>query len=379
MIVLFSGSVGRLPLGGHAWAEMQYLAGLRALGHEVYYLEDCGGESWVYDWDSEQLTTDLDYPAGYVRACLEPLGLQDRWIYRAGDQARGLTIEQLKEVCSQADLFIVWAVPIALWRPEYDWPRRRAFIDVDPGFTQIGLARGRADLVETVDRCERLFTFAQRLGAADCPIPTAGRAWLTTLPPVVLEQWPYVAGDEPSHFTSIMQWRGFREVEYEGVRYGQKDLEFPKFIGLPRQTEQPLCVALTGAPPETLTEHGWEVVPGWTPSRTPWTYREFIQRSRAELSVAKQGYVAMRGGWFSDRSVCYLASGRPVLVEDTGLADWLPLGEGIVTFRDLPEAVHGIESINGDYGRHRRAARRLAEEYFAAERVFPPLLEAALG
>jgi hypothetical protein len=377
--IVFSGSIGRFPIGGHAWTQMQYLAGLRELGHDVYYLEECGEESWVYDWDAEQLTTDLAYPTAFVRDCLTPLGLDGRWIYRAGERAAGMTTRDFVAVCSEADLFVVRGVPLALWRPEYALPRRRIFIDVDPGFIQIDLANGRRELVETIGRCERLFTIAQRIGAPDCPIPTAGREWHRTVAPVALAHWPVAAGGEPTHFTAIMQWRGFREVEHEGVVYGQKDREFPRFVDLPALTTQPLRLALTGAPPEKLQAHGWEVVPGWQSSRTPWSYRAFIQESRAEFSVAKHGYVHMRGGWFSDRSVCYLASGRPVLVQDTGLADWLPVGEGVVTFDDVASAAAGIERINADYARQRHTARAIAEEYFAAERVLPPLLDVAVG
>src|SRR5207244_9858730 len=141
---------------------------------------------------------------------------------------------------------------------------------------------------------------------------------------------------------------------------------------------QPFRIALTGAPPEDLARHGWEVVPGWVPSRTPWSYRTFIQESRAEFGVAKHGYVLSRGGWFSDRSVCYLASGRPVLVEDTGLADWLTVGEGVVTFANPEEAVAGINHINADYERHRRVARRLAEHVFSTEQVLKAFLTEAM-
>jgi hypothetical protein len=379
LIIIFAGTMGRCGVGGLAWMNMQYLAGLRALGHEVYYLEECGPESWVYHWETEQLTTDPGYPAAYVCDCLEPLGLRDHWIYRAGEQAEGMDVGEFRDVCERADLLIVHAVPVTLWRPEYDSPLRRAFIDVDPGFTQISLAAGHAELADTVGRCERLFTIAQRIGAVDCPIPAAGWDWVKTLPPVALSHWPPAENGPATHFTSVMQWRGFRDVVYEGVFYGQKDREFPQFAGLPRRTAQPFRIALAGAPPEDLARHGWEVVPGGVPSRTPWSYRDFIRESRAEFGVAKHGYVQMRGGWFSDRSVCYLASGRPVLVEDTGLGDWLPTGEGVVTFRDVAEALRGVEAINADYGRHRRAARRLAEQYFSAERVLPPLLDAAVG
>jgi len=378
MIIIFSGSIGRCGVGGLAWMNMQYLAGLHSMGHQVFYLEECGPESWVYDWEAEQLTTELDYPAAYIRECLEPLGLDGKWIYRAGEQARGMEIADFQEICARADLFIVHAVPMTLWRDEYATPLRRIFIDVDPGFIQMDLANGHSELANTVERCEHLFTIAQRIGAKNCLIPTNGRTWLKTLPPVSLANWSVAENGDATHFTSIMQWKGFREVEYNGVIYGQKDKEFPKFIDLPRNTSQPLQIAMTGAPPDDLLKHGWEVVPGWIPSRTPWSYREFIQNSWAEFGVAKHGYVLMQGGWFSDRSVCYLASGRPVLVEDTGLNDWLPVGEGVLTFSNLQEAISGIEKINSNYEQHRKAARWLAEEYFASERVLPPLLEAAM-
>ncbi len=375
MIIILSGSIGRLPLGGHAWVDMQYMAGLREMGHEVFYTEECGEESWVYNWETEQLTTDLAYPSAYVRDCLQSLDMQDKWIYRAGEQSLGMSAEELRELCSRADLFIVRAVPLPRWRPEYMWPRRRIFIDADPGFTQISILNGHPELIDTIERCDRLFTIGQCIGEASCPIPTVGREWVKTVPPVSLTHWPVAEYNPAMHFTSIMQWRGFRDVTYEGIAYGQKDREFPKYVDLPMQTAQPFEIALIGNPPQDLGKHGWRVIPGWLPSRTPESYRAYIQGSRAEFGVAKHGYVKMQGGWFSDRSVCYLASGRPVLVEDTGLADWLPVGEGVVTFRDVSTALCGIEAINANYDQHRRAARLLAEEYFSAERALPPLLE----
>ena len=379
MVIILAGHIGRWPVGGNAWYHLQFLRGLQGLGHDVFYLEECGEESWVYEWDTEQVTDALSYPARYLHDCLDPLGLRDRWIYRAGQQSVGMPLDQFLEVCAQANLLIVHGVPVTLWRAEYAWSRRRIYIDIDPGFTQISLVTGDRDLAATVERCERLFTIGQRIGEKDCPIPTADRQWLKTIQPVSLPDWPYVDGGAATHFTSIMQWRGFRDVVYDEVVYGQKDREFPKFIDLPRLTRQPLLLAQTGGPSEELAQRGWDVIPGWIPSKTPWSYREFIQDSRAEFGVAKHGYVLMRCGWFSDRSLCYLASGRPVLVEDTALGDWLPTGEGIVTFRDVREALLGIESINADYEKHRRAARALAEECFAADRVLPPLLDAAMG
>jgi hypothetical protein len=378
MTILFAGTIGLSGLGGQAWAVLQYLLGLRALGHEVFYLEDCGRSSWVYIWEKEEWTHELDYPAAYVRACLEPFGFGERWIYRDTYRSLGMALENFQQVCAAADLLIMRAAPFWVWRPEYERPRRRIFIDVDPGFTQITLANGDRGWLEGLARAERRFTVGQRLGAADCPVPTVGGPWLKTLPPVFLPEWP-VAGGAAARFTSVMRWQGFREARYQGVSYGQRDRQFPKYFDLPRRTAQRFCIAQMGTKPELLEDHGWEVVPGEIISRTPASYREFIAHSRAEFSVPKHGYVQTRGGWFSDRSVCYLASGRPVLMEDTGLGDWLPVGEGLVTFHDVAEALAGVEKINADYERHRRAARRLAESVFATEKVLPPLLDAAMS
>ncbi|MDZ8064301.1 MAG: glycosyltransferase family 1 protein [Nostoc sp. DedQUE08] len=379
MIIIFASAIGRFPIGGNAWSDLQYLLGLRALGHDIFYLEECGLESWVYNWQTEEFTTELDYPSNYVTNCLEPLGFANQWIYRAGSRSIGMAVDEFNDVCSQADLMIVRGSPLSVWRDEYGWPQRRIYIDADPGFTQIKIASGNSELVETIERCDRLFTIGQRIGAEDCLIPTNGRHWQKTLPPVALPYWPVTEDNHTTHFSSIMQWHSYREVVYEGVTYGNKDKEFLKFIDIPQLTKQQFRIALSGGFPDQLSQYGWEVIPGWIASFTPESYQKFVQASRAEFGVAKQGYVATKGGWFSDRSVCYLASGKPILVQDTGLSDWLPIEEGILTFCDQQEAVKGVEAINADYERHKYAARRLAEEYFDSDKVLSSLLEAAMN
>jgi hypothetical protein len=284
-----------------------------------------------------------------------------------------MPLEAFLEHCADADLLLLRAVPFWNWRKEYELPKRRAFIDVDPGFTQITLSNGDQGWVDGVARCERRFTYAQRIGALDCPIPESGGPWMKTLPPVFLPEWPFVA-DDADLFTSVMRWQGFKEVTHDGVSYGQRDREFEQFLELPSLTLQGFRIAQMGIKPEVLASRGWDVVPGEVVSRTPALYREFIRQSRAEFSVPKNGYVKMRGGWFSDRSVCYLASGRPVLIEDTGLKDWLPVGDGVVTFNNATQAVAGIQNINGDHARHRTAARRLAAQVFSTDRVLASLL-----
>jgi hypothetical protein len=378
MTIILAGGIGRSGLGGQAWAYLQYLIGLRELGHEVFYLEDCGETSFVWNWDTQEWTEELTFPAAYVRDCLEPFGFKAKWTYRTTAEFAGLPPDAVKSICARADLLILRAIPLWDWRPEYDLPKRRVFIDVDPGFTQMNMASGDKAFAAAVARCDRFFTLGQRLGAPDCSIPVAGRSWLKTLPPVALSEWPRVKGAAAYYFTSAMRWDGFQDAAYQGKTFGQKDREFARFIKLPRQTPQKFRIALNG-PEETLAEYGWEIVPGEIATRTPQAYRQFIQHSRAEFGVAKHGYVQTRPGWFSDRSVCYLASGLPLLIQDTGLSDWLPVGEGIVTFQDLPGILRGIEAINKNYERHRRAARKLAEEYFSTRKVLPALLDAALS
>ena len=377
MTIILAGGIGRSGLGGQAWAYLQYLLGFRALGHDVFYLEDCGETSSVWNWDTNQWTQELAFPAAYVRDCLEPFGFIDRWTYRTNTEAAGMPLDKLKAICAQSDLLVMRAIPLWDWRPEYDLPKRRIFIDVDPGFTQTNIAAGDHGYAAALRHADRLFTLGQRIGAADCAVPTENWSWLKTSPPVVLSEWPWVKDPPASHFSAIMRWDGFQDSEYEGKTYGQKDRELARFIDLPRRTSQKFRIALNG--PETLAEYGWEIVPGEIATRTPQAYRQFIQQSRAEFGVAKHGYVQMRPGWFSDRSVCYLASGLPLLIQDTGLSGWLPTGEGILTFDDWPGILGGIEAINRDYERHRRAARRLAEEYFATQKVLPALLEAAMS
>lgn len=377
MRIVFAGSIGRCGLGGQAWASLQYLIGLRELGHEVFYLEDCGESSWVYNWEKQEWTFDLDYPAAYVRDSLEPFGFGKNWIYRTNNSSLGAPLKTFIDFCNTADLLIVRNLPLWDWREEYNRPTRRAFIDGDPAFTQISIANGDAGLASAIARCEKRFTVGYRYGAPDCSIPNAGGPWLPTKHPVVLSQWPFVKNDA-THFTSVVRWQGFKEVQFNGVTYGQRDKQFPKFLELPSRTPQKFCMAIMGIKPEELTRFGWETVPGEIISKTVFSYREFIQNSRGEFSVPKNGYVQSRSGWFSDRSVCYLASGRPLLMEDTGLAHWLPVGTGLVTFTNPDEAIAGLEKIVSNYELHRRAAREIAEEHFASERVLPDFLAAAM-
>jgi hypothetical protein len=253
----------------------------------------------------------------------------------------------------------------------------RAFLDIDPGFGQIWQQLG---LHQTFQGHDRYVTIGERIGAADCRVPTCGIEWVTTKPPVELSQWPPQA-DPGNAFTTVASWRGaFGPLEYEGRTYGLRVHEFRRFFDLPGRTAARFEVALDIDEAEVddlrkLEANGWRLADPRAAAGDPWRYRNYVQRSAAELMVAKNLYVDTRNGWFSDRSACYLASGRPVLAQDTGLDGLLPNGEGLLTFSTLEEAVAGVGEITGDYERHSRAARAIATEHFAAERVLPRLLE----
>ncbi len=377
MIIIIAGAIGRFPVGGQAWCEMQYLLGLRSLNHQVIFLEDCGESSWVYHWEAEQPTNNLDYPTDYIKTCLEPFGFGDQWIYRAGNQTIGMNLDEFINFCSQADLLLIRGCTIPLWRPEYNLPKQRIFIDCDPGFTQVKIAKGDQELINTIEHCEKLFTIGQCIGKPDCPIPTVGKQWINTNFPVFLSEWPFIEDETFSEFSTVMQWKSYRAEVYQKISYGNKDQEFPKFITLPQLTKQSLRLALTASDPieKKLSAYGWKIVSGWKSSYTPELYQKFIQTSRGELSIAKQGYVATRGGWFSDRSACYLASGKPVIMQNTGFSETLPTGEGLLTFTTLEEVIAAIDRVNADYQQHCLVARAIAEDYFDSDKVLTKLLE----
>ena len=377
LIIILAGTIGRSVTGGQTWANLHYLLGLRALGHDAYYLEDVGEWSETYDWRTQCNTNSLDHPANYIDHALSAHGFGNKWIYRTNDDCRGMSIAQFGELCEQADLLLIRGVPILVWRPDYDAPRRRAFIDVDPGFTQIRLANREPAFVETMAHCESVFTYATRMGRPDCTIPSAERIWHPTVPPIDLDAWPALTPIPTAPWTTIVRWRGVNDVQHNGVRYGQRDQEFPKFFGLPHATGARFRIALIGDGRTALEVNGWEVVDGGEATPDLESYRRFISDSRGELGIAKQCYVDTRGGWISDRSVSYLAAGRPVIVQDTGIGDWLSVGRGVLTFQSYGDAAAAVADLEANYELHAASARQIAERFFDAKHVLGKLLDEA--
>jgi hypothetical protein len=366
--ILFAGIIARYPFGGVTWCSLMYLLGLRALGHEVFYIEDTGEA--VYDPVLDTRSTDPTYGTTYIQQSLEPFGLGNRWSFVNYDGAyHGQSAETVRRFCADADLFINLSGGSWFWRDEYARIPRRVFIDSDPAFTQLALAKQEPWYVEFFTKFTHLFTFGANIGTPASEVPVGPFVWHKTWQPVTLADW--TTGVEPDdRFSTVMTWKieSFTDVG------GNKDQEFVRFIDLPSRTPQHFELAING-PQTLLREHGWSTVDAMGISRSLWDYREFIQRSKAEFGVAKHTYVATRSGWFSDRTECYLASGRPAVVQDTGWSSHLPAGEGLLAFSTPDEALAGIDAVNGDYARHARRAREIAAEHFAAERVLPPLLD----
>jgi hypothetical protein len=369
--IVFAGIIARYPFGGVTWCSLMYLLGLRALGHEVLYIEDTG--ECIYDPEQDAQTLDPAYGTRYIHDALAPFELGGRWSFVNYDGTHhGLPAEAVRRFCAEADLFINLSGGAWFWRDEYARIPRRIFVDSDPVFTQLALAKGEAWYVEFFRGFDRLFTFGANIGTEASDVPTAGFTWHKTWQPIVTDLWRTDSPPDPPRYTTVMTWRteSFTDVD------GNKDREFVRFLDLPRRTPHPIELAING-PQELLRAHGWATVDAMAVSRSPWDYRRFIQQSKGEFGVAKHAYVARRSGWFSDRTACYLAAGRPALVQDTGWSAHVPSGTGLLAFSTAEEAAEGLDRLERDYALHATRARGIACEHFEAARVLVPLLETA--
>jgi hypothetical protein len=371
MNIILAGIMGRYPYGGVAWCSLMYLLGLRKLGHRVWYLEDTG--ECNYDPVGNTLEKKPRYALKFIRDCLTPFGLGECWCYvDYQGQYHGHSCDAWREVCAAADLFLDLSGGCWFWRDEYAAIPHSAFIDSDPAFTQLALAKGDGWYTEFFARFGQLFTFGRNIGTPACEVPTAPYHWEHTWQPVCMDEWCPTEEPPRPDFTTVMSWRirSFTDIG------GNKDREFLRVLDLPSRTAVPVELAVTG-PTELLARHGWRCRDAFTVSHSLDAYRDYLRTSRGEFSVAKHTYVRTNSGWFSDRTECYLAAGRPAVVQDTGFSAHLPTGQGLIAYRSLEEAVAGLEAVAADYPRHAQAARELARAHFAAEVVLPPLLEKA--
>ena len=381
-LIVLAGSLAQKPYhGGHTWVFLQYLLGFKRLGWGVLFLDRLEPEMCT-DATGVPCPVDASVNLAYLRETLAAFSLGDSFavICDAGARTFGLPrAEILERVSASATLINVMGF---LTDPEVlGAARHRVFFDIDPGFGQMWRELA---LHDPYDGYDAYMTVGERVGQPGCTVPDCGLRWLTTRQPVVLDEWRTAAPAAGGCFTSIGAWRGpYAPIEYRGRTYGLRAHEFRKFAALPALTDAVFEVALDIHAAEVddlalLAQHGWQVVDPRVAAGNPHAYRTYIRASKAEIMVAKNMYVASQSGWFSDRSICYLASGRPVLAQDTGLRGLYPLGHGLLAFSSLDEAKSGVEHIAGHYEAHCRAARDLAEAYFDSDLVLSRLL-AALG
>jgi hypothetical protein len=378
MTVMVSGMVAGTPgQAGASWSVLQWVLGLKELGHRVLLVEEVPPGKLVPAGASLESSEN----ARYFRELVAGFGIEEDSCLLVGgtSQTVGLRYETVLGAAAGCDCLLNFSGTLKDPRILEGIPRR-AYIDVDPAFTQLWDLQGHGLGLEGHDR---FVTLGLSIGSAGCPVPTGGRSWTPTLPPVVLSRWPAAAGPPVRPFTTVVNWRGYGSVEHAGVFYGQKVHSFRRFFRLPAATGAGFELACAISPEETedvaaLNRCGWKLVDPAKVAGTAGDYRNFVSGSAAEINVAKKGYVASACGWFSDRSACYLASGRPVVAQDTGLPATVPSGEGFLTFGTLDEAAEAVAEVRGGYGRHCKAARMFAEEHLDSRTILPKVLEEVL-
>jgi hypothetical protein len=389
MRIIVSGYIGTFCISGITWHYVQYPVGLQLLGHDVYYLEDTLSE--VYVIDSEYKWGDPTPVVNYLEKTMNFFGLTDRWAYRDGVSGKsfGLSEKKLQKICSSADMIISVSNSLYL-REEYMNIPVRILIDTDPMFTQTpNLKKGGSNeqVKSSLSNYTHLFSFGENIMSGDAMVPTHGLQWLPTRQPVCLKYWQSSGNTDESAagsgaFTTIMNLASRNEIIYNNERWGQKDIELKKIVELPeRFSEVPFEMAVAGSANEDLN-HNWLRDKGWQLSKdlncinnSMTYYVDYIKNSFAEFSVAKEAYVKAKTGWFSDRSACYLASGKPVVVQDTQWSKNIPSGKGLLSFTSLDSALEAVKEVSNDYKTHSIAAKEIANEYFDSGKVLAQMLE----
>jgi hypothetical protein len=374
--IVVAGTIASVPRqGGWTWVVLQYLLGLRRLGHAVTFVDPVAPDA-LRPGD-RPLAESLN--ARYFRAVVRHFGVEHVATLVVTDGSRrtvGIEYDDVVRAVEGADVLINVS-GVLREGPLLARARRRVYLDLDPAFTQLWHA------VQGIDMGFGLHTdfvtIGPGIGTPDCAVPTCGLSWITTVQPIVLERWPAMNDGVGGPLTTVANWRGYGSIEYQGVFHGQKAHALRALMALPTLTSQRFLLALAihsgeVADLRALAANRWQIVDPVRVAATPGAYQRFVQSSKGELGVAKTGYIVSRCGWFSDRSICYLASGRPVLAQETGFSRFLPTGEGLLAFENLEQALDGVDRLNTRYAEHARAARVLAETFFDSDKVLAALL-----
>ncbi len=379
MTIICTGKIANTTVG-HIDHAMAYPAGFKNLGHEVYLMEHVGPNRCT-DSNNQQVPFELWDGRLHFEAVARAYGIWPRCclIYQGGKKTYGMSFREAVKVANRCDLLITRSGQIHKAPEIFNRARHRAYFDGNPGNTQIQYEQCGGEF-EALDQYDFLFTLGLNMGTASCDIPTGTSKWHPMIRPVFLPMWPVRCDADNKRFTTISTWRGRAAIEWHGAFSGEKSTNWLKFLALPKQTDHEFEIALRMNSADAQSDralfqkNGWRLTnPGEL--RNLNDYQNYIGESRAEFSVAHNRYVESSTGWFSDRSALYLASGKPVLVQSTGIESHLPTGKGLLTFKRIEEAVAGAEEINRNYSGHCKAAREIAEAYFDSDKVLTKILD----
>jgi hypothetical protein len=369
--IVVSGYMIRLPTAGNMLAYLGHVSGFERLGHRVRYIEESGWDDACYHVSTGTFDNNPGEGISIVRDLFEACGVESSawFVDRSTGAIHGATRSEHNRAVADADILI--NLGGTSWLSEFAQIPVRAYVDMDPAFTQAGRF-GLGTLAEHTVH----FSYGANIGRDTCTVPEDGINWVPTYPPVVTDFWEGEFGRGEA-LTTIANWTAYGSTTYGERRLGQKDEEFLRLGSVPSRSALPLEICVSGidaASRAELQRRGWRIRDGSSVVARA-DYQTYIAASRGEFSVAKHAYVSTRSGWFSDRSVSYLAAGRPVILQDTGYSDWLPVGAGVFPFSNASEALLATEELHGDYARHQAAARRLAREVFSHDVVLPRLLD----
>jgi hypothetical protein len=383
--ILVMGFMGSMPIAGVIWQHIHYIVGLQRLGHDVYYIEDSA--RIPYNPQTFDTNNDFDYAANILRQLANEFGFEHRWAFCArylpGKPTAGLRLTKIQQLYREAD-----AIFNVCGTQEFNDDLLKSdsilYIESDPGVEQIKVDKAIRPTIEYLKKHRALFTFGENVGTDRFPVPLHKLKWLPTRQPVVTDFWKTIRPPAATAvFTSIANWStsGLKDIEWQGENYlWSKSREFIRFVGAPKKSDEPFELATDikdGKTQRKFLRNGWQFRRPHEMSVDYWRYRDYIRRSKGEFTVAKDQYVRLRTGWFSDRSACYLAAGRPVITQETGFSEHYGNEGGVFAFNSLGEVAAAVRAINADYKKQSRAARAVAREVFEAEKVVGQILERA--
>ena len=363
----------RFPVGGYLSWVLQWLVGFQRLGHEVFFVEKSGWRDACYDPSTDQMGDDCSYGLRALEATLAPFGLDRSWCFvDIAGRYYGMERPRIEQIFTSADLFVDMGTH-GSWLSEAQRPGVRILVDGDPGYTQMRAILDEEDLGDY----HHYYSVGCNVGTDQSTVPTMGKDWRPVFDPVVMDMFECGPADPRAAFSTVMAWQSYRALDFGGRTYGQKDLEFRRFFDLPSRTRVPLEVAVSGprVPTDEMARAGWSVENPLARTESVRAFHDYIAASRGEFTVCKNVYVVTNSGFFSDRSAAYLASGRPVVMQDTGLDGRLPSGAGFFAVRTAEEAAAALDEIDTSYEQHSAAARELAADILDTRKVLGTLLD----